>query len=499
MTTPTFPVFVAVWNDVQGMTTPDLHFEISDWLATSWQSDERELLLMAFRNSGKSTLVGLFAAWLLVSDPELRIMVLAADHQLAQKMVRNVRRILERHPLASGMRPDAADEWASGRFTVARKREHRDPSMLAKGIGANITGSRADVVICDDVEVPNTCDTPLKREELRDRLDEIDFVLVPGGLKLFVGTPHTYHSIYAQNRGSRVSEEQPYLHGFKRLHLPIYTAEKYSRWPDRFSPDQIEAMRSRAGPAKFQSQMMLEPTNVIDARLDPDRLSSYRDELVYREGNGEPLLTLNDKRLVSASCYWDPSYGRPGRGDSCVIAVVYTDHDGEHWLHGVEYLTHVPDLTDRIDEATQLCRQAVSFARRHYVPAVTIETNGLGRFLPGLFRRELNQAGVAASVIEHSSSRAKSDRILDAFDAVLAAGRLHAHARVWDCPLITEMREWRPGANVPDDGLDAVAGCLLAEPVRLSRGIQTRDPRARAMTAWGGTKEPVQIDADFEV
>ncbi len=31
------------------------------------------------------------------------------------------------------------------------------------------------------------------------------------------------------------------------------------------------------------------------------------------------------------------------------------------------------------------------------------------------------------------------------------------------------MREWQPGAKGRDDGLDAVAGCLLSQPVRLAR------------------------------
>ncbi|MCK5777824.1 MAG: phage terminase large subunit [Rhodospirillales bacterium] len=499
MQKPSFLVFLAAWNDVQGLGTPGLHFEIASWLETRWRSRDRELLLMAFRNSGKSTLVGLFSAWILVCNPELRIMVLAADHQLAQKMVRNVRRILERHPLAMGLRPARTEEWASDRFTVTRGREHRDPSMLAKGIGANITGSRADIVICDDVEVPNTCDTALKRDELRDRLDEIDFILVPGGLRLFVGTPHTYYSVYADTARAEVGEERPYLAGFRRLVLPVTDETGASRWPERFPPERVEALRRRAGPAKYASQMMLQPTNVLDSRLDPDRIRSYSDELDYREANGEPLLHLGGRRLVSASCFWDPSFGRPGRGDASVIAAVYTDQDGGYWLHGIEYMTHVPEIADRIDEATQLCRQAVSFARRHFVPAVTIETNGVGRFLPGLFRRELGRAGLAAAVIEHASSRNKTDRILEAFDAVLAAGQLGAHRRVWDSPFIREMREWQPGGNGPDDGLDAVAGCLLAEPVRLTEPGRVRDPRARGMTAWRGASTPVRINADFDV
>lgn len=494
-----FPVFVALWNEVQKLSTPDLHFDIASWLAGRWDGGDRELLLMAFRNSGKSTLVGLFAAWLLACNPDLRILVLAADHQLAVKMVRNVRRILERHPLTQGLKPRAAEEWASDRFTVARANTHRDPSMLAKGIGANVTGSRADVVICDDVEVPNTCDTPGKREDLRSRLDEIDFVLSPDGLKLFVGTPHTFESIYRDPAARHVGGAKPYLTGFHRLVLPIHDGAGESRWPERFPPARIEAIRRRAGPAKFQSQMLLVPSDVVDARLDADRLRPYDLELSYREGNGEPVLMLGGRRMVSASCFWDPSFGRPGRGDGCVIAAVFTDGEGDYWLHGVDYLVHRPDLAPEIDEATQLCRQAVSFARRHFVPAVTVETNGVGRFLPGLFRRELNRAGLACAVIEQVSSSNKAARILEAFDAVLAAGRLHISRRAAQSPFVAEMRAWRPDREAKDDGLDAVAGCLLAEPVRLVRGHRTQDARARAMTAWRGSFDPVRLTADFEV
>lgn len=496
---PSFPVFVAMWNEVQRLSTPHLHFEIAGWLADKWATGERELLLMAFRNSGKSTLVGLFAAWLIACDPELRILVLAAEQQLAVKMVRNVRRILERHPLTAGLKPKAAEEWASDRFTVARAMTHRDPSMLAKGIVANVTGSRADVVICDDVEVPNTCDTPDKRQALRDRLDEIDFVLSPDGLRLFVGTPHTYHSIYAETARTELGEAKPYLAGFHRLILPIVDDAGESRWPERFPPSRIDAIAERAGPAKFRSQMMLEPSDISEARLDPDRMQPYDLELSYREGNGEPVLKLGDKRMASVSCFWDPSFGRPGRGDGCVIAAVFTDADGDYWLHGIEYLTHNPALADDMDEATQLCRQAVSFARRHYVPAVTIETNGVGKFLPGLFRREVGRAGLTCAVLEHNSSRAKAARILEAFDAVLAAGRLHISNRARAGKFVSEMRDWRPDGNTPDDGLDAVAGCLLAEPVRLGRHARSSDARARNMTRWRPGFDPVRLTADFDV
>lgn len=473
-----FAEFVVVWNRCQGLSTPQLHVRICRWLESRWRAGKRDLLLLAFRNSGKSTLVGLFAAWLLLGRPALRILVLAADFALARKMVRNVKRILERHPLTRHLKPHRADQWASDQFTVARDVELRDPSMLAKGIGANVTGSRADVVICDDVEVPNTCDTAPKRADLRQRLDEIGFVLVPEGLTLYVGTPHTYFSIYSPETRVEADEERPYLAGFERLELAVLDDGGQSRWPERFPIERIDVMRRRQGPAKFASQMMVSPVNSAEGRLDPDRLKIYDSELIYSEGNGNALLTLDGRRLVSASCWWDPAYGAVDKGDASVVAAVFTDEDGDYWLHRIAYLTADPGNTE-VDEATQHCRQVVDFVDRLHLPAVAVETNGIGKFLPGLLRRTFAQAGMPSAVIERVSTRAKDLRIVEAFDAPLAAGRLHAHRNVWTTPFIAEMREWRPGETRRDDGLDAVSGCLLAEPVRLSLRPADSRPRRR--------------------
>ena len=181
-----FFAFVQDWNRQSELTTPRHHLQIAAWLerqavgAGSFGIGPR-LLLMAFRGAGKSSIVGLFAAWMLYQDPNRRLLVLAADLKLAKKMVRNVKRIIERHPDTRGLKPPAKerDQWAADQFTVVRAQELRDPSMVAAGVGGNITGSRADVVICDDVEVPRTSGSPGKRADLRERLAEIDYLLVP--------------------------------------------------------------------------------------------------------------------------------------------------------------------------------------------------------------------------------------------------------------------------------------------------------------------------------
>ena len=107
---------------------------MADWLGRRWRDGDRRLVMLVFRSAGKSTLVGIFCAWLLAHDPDLRILVLAAEHDLARKMVRNVKRIIERHPLTRDLVPTRADQWAADQFTVRRPLTQRDASLLARGI-----------------------------------------------------------------------------------------------------------------------------------------------------------------------------------------------------------------------------------------------------------------------------------------------------------------------------------------------------------------------------
>ena len=309
-----FLCFVWIWNHHQGYGTPDLHLRIARWLEREGVKDGRRLALLVFRDAGKSTLVGLYCAWLLANDPDLRILVLAAEHALACRMTRNVRRIVEAHPLARHLRPRRKEEWAADRFTVHRRRGGRDPSLFARGIGANLTGSRADVIVCDDVEVPNTAASAKRRADLRLRLAEASFILVPNGLQLYVGTPHAWHSIYAAEPRLELGEARPFLDGCRRLVLPLIDAKGNSAWPERFPPAAVERLRAEVGPRLFQSQMLLEPTPIEAARLDPERLTFYDAPLGRRARERAPATAHRRPSDAQRLLLVGPRLRRPGQG-----------------------------------------------------------------------------------------------------------------------------------------------------------------------------------------
>ena len=179
-----------------GFTTPQHHRQIMNFLVSILDDDMHRGLLMAFRHSGKSTVVGIFAACTLFLRPQTRILILSAETGLATRMVTHIRHILENHPWCTDLIPTSRKDWAAGRITVNRPVGIREPSVICQGIHGNITGMRADLIICDDVEVPNTSNTAQKREILRERLRELDFILSPSGVMIYIGTPHTMDTIY---------------------------------------------------------------------------------------------------------------------------------------------------------------------------------------------------------------------------------------------------------------------------------------------------------------
>ena len=109
----------------------------------------------------------------------------------------------------------------------------------------------------------------------------------------------------------------------------------------------------------------------------------------------------------------------------------------------------------------------VTLARKCERRDLQSAANGIGKFVPALLRRQLAQEHIPCAVMEKTSRDNKVTRILSAFDAVLMNRALKVNTQVKKTLFITQMQEWTPAGHHKDDALDAVAGCLLNEPVRL--------------------------------
>lgn len=512
-----FLAFFLKWAEYKRWKVPAVHVEICLFL----ERVTRIGVLLAWRGIAKSNILGCWVAFRLWKDRNYHALVQGADDKLARKVSRHAKDVIRRHPwLAHENMMNLAD-WATERFSVMGNEDPRDPSCAAHGIMSNVTSARASEALNDDVEVPKNIRTPEARERLRERLDEQTHILVPGGRKLFIGTPHTHDSLYEQlaDEGAEIlriplfehhqryedkatlkqkrfvfpfepeDDEDLYVfHGMKLLtegrhyrvskravvfdKAPGGVVDIYAgnNWPERFDRREIEFRRAECRTINaWDSQYQLHAKPVHQVRLDPERLIAYEQHPEISVANGEVRMMLGSVRIEGAVLYWDPALGKKGTHTSAV-SVVLTDERGRLYWHVAQALNG--DIFDEENEANSQCHQVRELAIRFQLENVHVETNGPGAFIPPLLRRALKGTGCGVIEVVRTSDQVKWRYILDALEPPLSGQFLWAHVGLWDTPLPRQMQDWIPGVlNQADDYIDSGAGAVKQTPIRIGKVI----------------------------
>lgn len=489
----TFEKFFVVWAQMQTPVwdIPDLHFDIMEFLTSyaSWENNTG--VLQIFRGAGKSTIVGLFVTWMLTQDPSRRFLILSADKKTAGKITTDVQSIIQRHPLAKHLHGEEG-AWRSDTLVVHGSTDGRNPSVTSWGIGSNVTGSRADWIIYDDVEVPKNSKTDGERESLRTRLDEPTHILVPGGKELFVGTPHSYESIYPEILGESAVEE-PFRTGAASLKIPIMTdvtgefpkMEGTPIWIERFPLPEIQK-RANGSKTKghFMSQYLLLPYNPDETVLDPSLIAVYSHELDIHSANGGTIAKIGPYRVMGVTAFWDPAMSSIQTDDS-VLSIVYTSDDGHYFIHRAIKLE---------GDGDEQCVQAIRELKAVNANHVRIETNGIGNLLPAIFRKHAVGKGITCEG-KHTHVN-KLQKIMEAYEVALSTGRIHAHTSVMNSPFRTQLRDFnhKTAGRRKDDFIDSVAEAIIAQPIRIQAGFAGN----RTFEWGGGDGGGIEVEMDWQ-
>jgi len=531
-----FVVFFLIWARRMRWKVPDFHVLVCHWL----ENRRRIGVLEIFRGAAKSTIVAIYEAWRLYRDRQYKFLNQSADDPTAHKLSRDVKRILRQHPLCRGMLPP--HDVAVERFWVLDAEDARNPSVAAQGILSNVTSSRANEVVFDDVEVPKNIRSLESREMLRTRISESTHILLPGGQKLYVGTPHTHNSLYDEQAGEgadvlkiplfadhvryeNVTTQRRFTFNFKPgkdglyvFHGPKllkegrdYEVQKNAvtftkapgglldiyagcTWPERFTREEIAHKRKECKTTnEWDSQYQLHAKPIHQIRLDPDRLIPYDVEPVIRYANNTVSMWLGKAQIVGASMYWDPALGKVGTNDS-LLALVLTDSKGNlYWHRAIELRG---DVYDEDDTANSQCHQVREIVILYQLQNVYLETNGPGTFVPPLLRKALAGTGCGVREVVRGSNEKKDKYILDALEAPLSGQFLWAHESLWETKMPDQMRDWIPGvADQPDDYLDAAAGAIKQTPIRIGKVIGNVHEMPR--TGWRPDSGPIEVAVDF--
>jgi len=162
------------------------------------QHGPKREIIQAFRGVGKSWVTSAFVCWLLYCNPELKILVVSASKSRADDFSTFTKRLIHEMPLLQHLRAREGQRDSNLAFDVGPARAAHAPSVKSVGITGQIAGSRADVIIPDDIEVPNNSLTQAMRDKLSNSVKEFDAVLTPKEASriIYLGTPQTEMSVY---------------------------------------------------------------------------------------------------------------------------------------------------------------------------------------------------------------------------------------------------------------------------------------------------------------
>lgn len=193
-----YPTFLPFLEDVMhelGFSTSDIQADIAGWL----QYGPQYLMVMAQRGQAKSTITAAFCVWSLIHAPHYRILIVTAESKLAKEISNLVIRLILNMAVLECLRPDrsAGDLAGVEAFDVHHtlKGINKSPSVKCAGVTGGITGSRADILIADDVESPKNSATAEQREKLLEITKEFSAVCANGRI-IWLGTPQSRDSIY---------------------------------------------------------------------------------------------------------------------------------------------------------------------------------------------------------------------------------------------------------------------------------------------------------------
>lgn len=251
--------------------------------------DNRRFILQAFRGIGKSFITCAFVVWKLWNSPDLKFMIVSASKERADANSIFIKRIIDLMPQLQELKPKQGQRDAVISFDVGPAKPDHSPSVKSVGITGQLTGSRADILIADDVEVPGNSATQAARDRLSELVKEFDAILKPGGTVIYLGTPQTEMTLYRQLEGRGYSttiwparyprDEKDWKSYGDRL-APMLQAELESDpegyyWLPtdevRFDDEDLRERELSYGKAGFALQFMLNP-NLGDAEKYPLKL-----------------------------------------------------------------------------------------------------------------------------------------------------------------------------------------------------------------------------------
>ena len=446
----------------------------------------RRCCIQAFRGVGKSWITSAYVIHQLLLNPALNILVVSASKTRSDDFSTFTLRLISEMPILRHLIPSEEQRSSKIAFDVGPAPAAHAPSVKSVGITGQLTGSRADLIVADDVESLNNSLTQMMRDKIQETIKEFDAVLKPSGRIVYLGTPQTEMSVYniLPERGYEIkvwparipTEKTRFALGDR---LAPYIQKKCEKQPvgdpvdpERFDDVDLREREASYGKSGFALQYMLD-TSLSDLGRYPLKLSDLIVHPLDTE-NASPKLTwasspeLEWKELPNVGLAGDRFY-RPMEvatdHQPYTGAVMSIDPAGmgkdETAFSVVKILNSQLFVTDSGGflggYTPDVLKSLARVARRQKVNHIIVESNfGDGMFSQLLKPILAEDVGYPVTVEEVRHSKQKERRIIDTLEPVM-----NSHKLIIDKSIIE--RDFKGDTSFATDNQEVTRGNLVGD------------------------------------
>jgi len=438
-----------IWKHLNLPEPTPIQYNIADFM----QGEDKRVIIEAFRGVGKSWICSAYVVHQLFLNPSLNFLVVSASKTRSDDFSTFTLRLIHEVPFLAHLKPTDKQRFSKISFDVGPAPASHAPSVKSLGVTSQLTGSRADIIIADDIEVANNSATQAMREKLSEQVKEFDAILKPeeSSKIIFLGTPQTEDSIYnkLQKRGYKAriwpakyvtpqSNEKGYNGAIKGICVDSEKVGKATE-PTRFSDIDLLERELSYGRSGFAMQFMLD-TRLSDTDRHPLKLNDLIVADIDNEIAPEKLVWAQSPDLV-----WDGSvpnvgfsgdrYYRPfkavGEHIPFTGSVLAIDPSGRgkdetgyavvKMLNGMLFVPDAGGLQGGYREET--LKPLAMIAKNHQVNAIVVESNFGDGMFNEIFKPVLTKVHPCTmEEVRHNIQKEK--RIIDTLEPIMNQHRL---------------------------------------------------------------------------
>jgi hypothetical protein len=356
-----------------------VHQEIFSWLqeynlfGQSVTTTTNKLIMLP-RGHLKSHMVATWAAWIITRHPEVTILYLSATAELAETQLYAIKNIIgstiyQRYfPEYIHPQEGKREKWSATKLSIDHVRRKiegiRDATVATAGLTTNTTGWHADIIIPDDLVVPENAYTEDGRIQVSRKSSQFTSIRNAGGFTLSCGTRYHPKDVYSEWKDQvyDIYDEE----GQKVDVRPIWEIKEYAVesegifiWPrvvrkdgKAFGFDRQVLAKIKAeynDRVQYYAQYYNDPNDPTSERIASSKFQYYNPRLLKKEGS---RWFYNGKKLnVYASV--DFAFSLSRAADFTAIVVIGVDSDNDIYIldidrfksdKTIEYFEHLKAL-----------------------------------------------------------------------------------------------------------------------------------------------------------